>query len=218
MATRERPGDRGAADARRLALELGHEIRRTRQRIGMSVAETATHAGMSRSQLSRLERGALSAPTVQQLSRASRAVGLRASVRLYPEGPPVHDRASLAVLARFTNVLAAPVRLTREVGLPIPGDLRAWDARIHDGNATASIECEGKLEDVQAVSRRIALKLRDDPEAGAVILLVNRTERNRRVLFEHREALRAQFPLDGAAILRDLRAGRVPRASGLLLL
>jgi hypothetical protein len=68
------------------------------------------------------------------------------------------------------------------------------------------------------VSRRVALKQRDDPACGVVILLVNRTARNRRVLAAHREALRQQFPLDGAAILRELRAGRIPKASGILLL
>ncbi len=139
-------------------------------------------------------------------------------MRLYPDGPPVHDRASLAVLGRFERVLGAPLRFLREVGLPIPGDLRAWDGRIRDATGTASIECESKLEDVQAVARRVALKQRDDPGCGVVILLVNRTDRNRRVLAEHREALRQQFPLDGAAILRELRAGRIPKASGILLL
>lgn len=64
------------------------------------------------------------------------------------------------------------------------------------------------------MTRRIALKTRDDPDAGVVILVVARTVHNRRVLAEHRESLRAQFPLDGAAIARELPAGRVPRESG----
>jgi transcriptional regulator with XRE-family HTH domain len=218
MATRERPGDRGAADAIRTAQELGREIRAVRRRTGLSLRAAAIRAGMSASQLARLERAKVGSPTVEQVCRAARAVGLRASVRLYPDGPPVHDRASLAVIARFERMLGAPLRLAREVGLPIAGDLRAWDGRIVGGRGPASVECEGKLEDIQAVSRRIALKQRDDPEAGVVILLVNRTERNRRVVADHREALRAQFPLDGAAILRDLRAGRIPPASGILML
>jgi hypothetical protein len=33
----------------------------------------------------------------------------------------------------------------------------------------------------------------------------------------HRESLRAQFPLDGAAIARALRPGRVPPAGGIIL-
>ncbi len=201
-----------------MTLELGREIRITRQRIGQSLVEASRSAGISAAQLGRIERGSLKAPTLPQLARAARAVGLRASVRLYPEGPPVHDRASLAALGRFERVLGVSFRLVREVGLPIEGDLRAWDGRITDGTATASIECEGKLEDVQAVSRRVALKVRDDPAAGVVILLVNKTDRNRRVLAEHREALRQQFPLDGAAILRELRAGRIPKAGGILML
>ena len=51
-----------------------------------------------------------------------------------------------------------------------------------------------------------------------MILVVNQTAHNRRVLAEHREALRAQFPLDGAAIARALREGRIPPASGIILL
>ena len=218
MATRERPGDRGAADALRNSQELGREIRLARQRIGLSLHDASRRAGMSISQLARIERGSIRMLTLDQLARAARAVGFRASVRLYPEGPPVHDRASLAVLGRFERVLASPLRLAREVGLPIAGDQRAWDGRIRDPDRSASIECESRLEDIQAVARRIALKQRDDPDAGVVILLVNRTDRNRRILAEHREALRTQFPLDGATILTDLRAGRVPKASGILLL
>ena len=127
-------------------------------------------------------------------------------------GPPIHDRASLAVLARFEKVLGRPLRLVREVGLPIQGDLRAWDGRIRDDRGTASIECEARLDDLQAVGRRVALKQRDDPRAGVVILVVNRTDRNRRVLAEHREALREQFPLDGVDAAPA--PSRRPRSSG----
>ena len=101
--------------------------------------------------------------------------------------------------------------------MPIASDPRAWDGRITDGERTASIEGEARLDDVQAVSRRIELKVRDDPDAGVVILLLNHTAHNRRVLAAHREALRGQFPLDGAAVALALRRGRVPPASGILL-
>jgi len=184
----------------------------------MSQARASRRGGISRSQLGRLERGALGTVTVEHLARAARAVGLKASVKLYPDETPVRDQAQLALLARFEARLRPPIRIRREVALGIPGDQRAWDARITDGEATASIEGEARLDDVQAVSRRVALKSRDDESAGVVILLVSRTVSNRRILALHREALRAQFPLDGAAILRELRAGRVPRASGIVLL
>ena len=217
MATRERPGDHGAEDARSLFATIGREIRAARRERGMSLAAAGRRAGVSGWQLGRLERRNIAQPTLDQLCRAARAVGLRPWFRLYPDEAPVRDAAQLKLLARFERLLAPPLRLRREVPLPIAGDLRAWDGRITDGKRTASIEGESKLDDVQAVSRRIELKTRDDPDAGIVILVLNRTAHNRRILVDHREALRAQFPLDGAAVARDLRRGRVPLESGIIL-
>jgi hypothetical protein len=165
-----------------------------------------------------LERAVLAEPTIEQFAGAARAAGLKLTLKLYPDEELVRDTPQLALIDRLQRVLAPTLRLRREVPLPMRGDQRAWDARISGDGGTASVEGETRLGDVQAVSRRVALKQRDDPLAGVVILVVNRTTHNRRVLAEHREALRAQFPLDGAAILRALRAGRVPPASGILLL
>jgi transcriptional regulator with XRE-family HTH domain len=218
MATRERPGDRGAREARDLANTASHELRAARISLSMSLDAAAQRAGLSAAALWRLETSRVAEPTLVNVARAARAVGLRASLKLYPIDELVRDTPQLRIIERFAVVLAPPIRLAREVGLPIPGDRRAWDARITDGERTASIEAESKLTDVQAVARRVDLKSRDDPGAGAVILLLNRTAHNRRVLAEHREALRTQFPLDGGAILQDLRRGRVPAASGILLL
>ena len=155
--------------------------------------------------------------TLEQLCRAGRAVGLKASLTFYPADIGPRDRPQLAVIDRFERLLSPPLNLRREVPLPIPGDQRAWDARIDSNDGRASIEAESRLHDLQAQARRIALKQRDDPLAGVVILVVNRTAHNRRVLAEHRESLRAQFPLDGAAIARALRAGRLPAANGIIL-
>src|SRR3954469_16565154 len=218
MATRERPSDVGAADARRMIGKLGPELKAGRRELGMSQARASRRAGISRSQLGRVERGQLATVSIDHLARAARAVGLEAVVKLYTDETPVRDQGQLALLARFAQRIRPPIRIRREVALPIAGDLRAWDARITDGDGTASIEGEARLHDVQALSRRIALKQRDDPHAGAVILLVSRTTHNRAMVGLHRDALRAQFPMDGSAILGDLRRGRVPRDGGILLL
>jgi transcriptional regulator with XRE-family HTH domain len=217
MATRQRPGDLGAEDARRLVHAAGRDIRAARRLLGMSIEAAARRAVMSGSQFGRIERQVLRRPTLEQVCRAARAVGLDPSIRLFPSAVPVRDRGQLPVLGRFERLLATPLHLRREVPLAIGRDQRAWDGRIGAGGRTASIEAVSRLEDVQAVSRSIALKSRDDPDAGVVILVLNRTAHNRRVLAEHREALRAQFPLDGAAIARELRSGRVPAASGIIL-
>ncbi len=114
-------------------------------------------------------------------------------------------------------MLGAPLVARREVGLPIPGDLRAWDGMILGGAEPFFEEGESHLRDIQALARRIEIKLRDDPRGRVVILVVARTAHNMRVLDVHREALRGQFPLDGPAIARAIRRGREPTASGIIL-
>ncbi len=186
--------------------------------LGISQELVAARAGVSKSAFARLERDDLDRPTLDRICRAARAVGLAPSLSFYPTGEPIRDAAQLALLARFETLLGPPLRMRREVPLPIHGDLRAWDGRITDGIRTASIEGESKLHDAQALARRIGLKSRDDPGAGVVILVVNQTAHNRRVLAAHREVLRDQFPLDGGRIARALRGGTVPSASGIILL
>jgi transcriptional regulator with XRE-family HTH domain len=208
----------GAADARRLATEVGREVAAARRSADATQRYVAARAGISRSQLGRLERGETRRPSLDVLCRAARAAGFAPSLKLFPDGARLRDVGQLTVLARFGRVPATPLSIRREVRLPVPGDLRAWDARVTDGHANASVEAEVHLNDVQEVQRRIALKQRDDPGAGVLILLMANTVHNRRVLAQHREALRAQFPLDGGRILRALRAGRLPPASGILLL
>jgi transcriptional regulator with XRE-family HTH domain len=217
MSVRQRPGDLGATDARRFIAESARDIRAARRELGISQAEAARRAGISQPQFSKLERGLVARPRVDHLCRAIRAVGLVPALQRYKGDVQVRDRAQLALLARFEELLAPPIRMRREVALPIVGDKRAWDGRLFDGSRTASIEGESRIDDCQAVARRIELKSRDDPGAGAVILVLNRTAHNRDVLRTHREAMRAQFPLDGAAIARSLRRGEVPKVGGIIL-
>jgi transcriptional regulator with XRE-family HTH domain len=218
MATRQRPGDIGAEDAQELLAEARRELRLHRRAAGLSIEAAARRAGMSATRFGDLERGKVTSPGFESMCRAARAVGLKPTFRLYATGENVVDAGQLPTLARLEAKLAPSLRMTREVGLPIRGDLRAWDARITDGRATLSLDAEARLDDLQAVARRVALKQRDDPDAGVAILVLNKTAHNRRVLAEHREALRAQFPLDGWAILRELRAGRIPKAGGIVLI
>jgi hypothetical protein len=173
---------------------------------------------MSPAQLGRLERGELRRPDLEQLARGGRALGLDLSARFYPTGAPVRDAAQIALLARLERCLGAPLRLRREVPLPIDGDTRAWDGVIEGDGRPCFTEGETRLGDAQAIERRLRLKQRDDPRATVVVLLVTRSDHNRRILAEHRESLRDLLPLDGAAIMRALRAGRCPPAGGVLLL
>ena len=70
---------------------------------------------------------------------------------------------------------------------------------------------------VQALDRRLALKERDG-DVDIIIMVVAGSAANRIALEAHREALRPRLPLDGRAVLESLRAGRLPDASGLVVL
>jgi transcriptional regulator with XRE-family HTH domain len=193
------------------------ELRDARLAAALSLDAAARAAGMSASQLSRLELGRLERPDLEQVWRAASVVALRPSLNLYPAGSPVRDRAQLALLSRFERCLGGGLRMRREVPLPIPGDLRAWDAVVEGSDGAFFTEGESHVRDAQALERRIRLKVRDDPRARVVVLVLTRSDHHRAVLAEHRESLRDLLPLDGGAVLRAVRAGRCPAASGIVL-
>jgi len=216
MGVREDPAATGAADASRLLEAACRDLRDARTAAGLGQASVARAARMST--YGRLERGALGSSPVESLAKAARAVGLEISVRLYPAGSPVRDAAQLRLESDFRVVLGDGLAFRAEVALPIAGDQRAWDGVITALDGIAFTECEMRLGDVQELARRMPLKLRDDPRSNILVLVVRSTRHNRRVLAEHREVLRHLLPLDGAAVLRALRAGRLPQASGLVVL
>ena len=196
---------------------LLNELRDARLEAGLSLADVARSAGLSAGQLGRLERGLVGGPTVEQLARAWAPLGMRVSIRPFPAGSPVRDRAQLALLRRFEACLGRPLRLRREVPLPIEGDRRAWDGMVEGDGDPFFLEGESRVRDAQAIERKLRLRMRDDPRASLVLLVVTRSDHNRRVMAEHREALRDLLPMDGGPILRALRAGRRPASSGIVL-
>jgi transcriptional regulator with XRE-family HTH domain len=217
MATRERRMDRGREQAARVIRTAAAEIRQARRGSGLSIRAVASSVGMSESTFGRLERSELPNATVAQLATACAAVGLRFSARVYPDGDPIRDAGQLQLLERFRGQLPDSVAWRTEVPVPILGDLRAWDGQCRFGRTVVGVEAETRLADIQTLDRRIGLKARD-ANVAIVILLVADTVTNRRRLVEHREALRASFPLDTRAVLGAVRAGRPPAASGIAVL
>jgi transcriptional regulator with XRE-family HTH domain len=217
MPTRTSRLDAALAITRLVRTEMGREIRGARTTGGVSQREAGAAVGISRSQFGRIERGELKDVSVDQLSRACSAVGMRLLVRAVPDADPAVDAGQLALLGRLRRLLPAETLFGTEVPLPLPGDRRSWDAvATLDGGETA-VEAETRLRDIQALDRRCALKRRDGG-MKRVILLVADTANNRAILNIHREGLRANFPLDGRQILPCLRAGRAPSASGIVVL
>ena len=218
MPIRQGHAQLGNEDAGKIRHFLANELRETRLALGLSQQVVADAARVSSSRLGRLERNETADPSIAAMCRTARVLGLTVSVKLYPAGSPVRDAASLALAARFAKLVARPLRLRGETALPDDGDLRAWDGLLVDDAGAAFTEYEARLGDIQALARRLGLKIRDDPRGSVLILVVSRTRHNLRVLREHRETLRHLLPLDGAAIARELRAGRIPRASGIIVL
>ena len=172
---------------------------------------------MSHAQLGRIERAVLTSLTIEQTCRAGIAVGLRLGARMYPDGDAVRDAPQLRLLDRFHVRVPPNAGWRTEVPMPIAGDLRAWDAVIQLAGRRAGCEAETRLTDIQALERRLALKLRDGG-VDVLILVVADTANNRAVLRAHREALRSLLPLDGRQILASLAQGRLPEANGLIVL
>jgi len=143
-------------------------------------------------------------------------VGLDVRMRAYPAGDPIRDAGQQRLLERLRKMVH-PILLWRtEVGLPVEGDFRAWDAVIAGPGWRIAVEAETVLADIQAVERRLELKRRDGG-VDHLILLVADTPRNRRA----RAAASALFAgLTGATrdVLRALRSGRDPGTSATLFL
>lgn len=201
-------------------LRLGEEHRNARVAAGLSLRDSAAASGSSRSQLCRFERGEIDRASITDMGAWFAVLGLDLTIRAYPAGDPIRDRAQLALLERFRGRLHPSLRWRTEVPLPIEGDLRAWDAEVSGAQPErwkARVEAETKIADGQALERRLSLKLRDDP-GGHLILLVSDTRANRAALRSIGVGLRELLPLETRQILSALAAGRDPGGSGIVIL
>jgi hypothetical protein len=134
----------------------------------------------------------------------------------------------LALLSRLRARLATTLVWRTEVPVaaspaPIASggrgalDRRAWDAIIEGRDWRVGVEAETRLFDIQALDRRVGLKQRDGV-VTAVILLVNDTANNRRILELDDLGLRDRFPGSARSALKQLAAGLPPAANTLLVL
>lgn len=215
MATIQRARDIGRRNAQRLRQQVATELRDARLTAGVSQQRAATASGLSQSTVSRLEQ-AESGMTIEAATALGAVLGYRLSVKLYPEGSPVRDAGQLQLIDRLRPHLHRVWRQATEALVGTRGDLRAWDLFL-SGPGTVGIDAETRLYDLQALQRRCEAKARDSG-ADRIALLVADTRHNRRVLREHREALRSTFPLDTRAVMAALRAGELPSANGIVVL
>ena len=86
---------------------MGREIHDARVGLGLSQRIVAQQARMSRSKVGRIERGDYANVPLLELVVVAAVVGLEMSVRAYPVGPPLRDKAH-AALARTPSRATAP--------------------------------------------------------------------------------------------------------------
>jgi transcriptional regulator with XRE-family HTH domain len=217
MPHRERQRDRGARRAQAGLADLGRELREARRASGLRQIDVGHAASISPSWVSRIERGLAPDVSLRLLFILLAVVGLDLSVRAYAGGQPLRDEAHRRLLERIRHVLPKHVAWRTEVPLPIPGDPRAWDALAGLWGLRAAIEAELRPTDLQALERRLALKLRDGA-ADRLILVLADTKSNRHLLRLAGESLRATFPLQGNAALKAIQSAQDPGCNLLLLL
>jgi transcriptional regulator with XRE-family HTH domain len=203
--------------ARRIRTTIGLEIRVARIAAGLSLRDVGRSVGLDHTVVGRIERGLYHAVTLTQLACLCAAVGLDFSARAYVGGDPIRDAGHVRLLERLRANLHPSLSWRTEVPLLEPGGQRAWDAVISRGSNRLGVEAETVLSDVQAQTRRAALKQRDGG-LNRMILLVAETRHNRDALAACRESLREAFPLDTRRILTDLRDGSIPASNGILRL
>jgi hypothetical protein len=79
------------------------------------------------------------------------------------------------------------------------------------------VEAETAPRDVQALARRLAVKLRDG-EADGIVLVLPRTRRVREFLLAGRGLLEATLPIAGATARARLAAGHDPGGNAIVLI
>jgi transcriptional regulator with XRE-family HTH domain len=217
MGSRERAVEAGAARARDILSRVTAEAREARLSAGLGQDDVARALGISRSQYSRIERGASSDLTIDRVARLFTILGMDLAVRAYPAGDPIRDAAQVALLGRLRERCHPSIRWRTEVAFPIPGDLRAWDATAICPAFRAGVEAETRIRDVQALDRRMALKERDGG-MDRLILVVLDSRSNRSALRSAEAILRARFPIRGARALDLLGAAVDPGSNALIVL
>jgi transcriptional regulator with XRE-family HTH domain len=212
----ERPVDRGARRGRYLVGRTATELLTARRAAAISQRELGRQIRVSHMKIGRAERGEPDQLTIELAAKMAALLGLQLSVTLHPDGNPVRDAGHLALLERFRARLAPRLRWRTEVPIPIEGDRRSADAVIDGSGMHAMVEAETRIDDVQALERRISAKQRD-LAIGRVILLVADTRHNRTVVGQD-AAIRTRFPVSTRACLSALGRGVDPGGDSLVIL
>lgn len=131
--------------ARQWLLRLGGELREARLAAGLTQRAVGRLAGVSHSEVSRIERGRAPHVACETLVRLGAVVGLDVPLRSFPVEDAVRDNAQIELLARLRRRLPRDLGWRTEVPLRMPGDRRAWDAVVERPGWRVAVEAETRL-------------------------------------------------------------------------
>jgi len=217
MSSRERPADRGARRGRQLLDQVVREFHEARLGAGISQERIGHAIYRSDAWVSWTESGANASLSMVDASRMLACVGLDLSVRAYTAGSGIRDEAQLALIARLKALVLPQWDWRTEVPIPLPGDPRAWDVVLRGPAVRIGIEAESRLRDIQALDRRVMLKLRDSG-LDRVVILVAATRTNRTVLREVVDSVRSNYPIPSRQALAALVKGWDPGGNAIVVL
>jgi len=166
--------------------------------------------------VARYESGQYEGATIVGAAELLAVAGLGLAVSTYPLGDPPRDRRHVALGAALLAHVRPPLTWRTEVPLPNPGDARSWDATIAGERKRTGVEFVRVLTDVQAVSRRIALKRRDGGVDFLLVVLAD-TKANRAILRVATTFMPELPRLLPSAVFAALEAGHHP-GDGIVLL
>lgn len=215
------------------AVRIGLAVRALRRRRGWTQSELGLRSRLSTSQISRLERGALMATTLQAVERVLTPLGARLSVRVLWQGEELDrllDRDHATIVEAVIRLLSANGWITvPEATFHVAGergsiDVLAWHAAAC---VLLVIEAKSVVPDIQATVSGLDRKARLAPAAArergwpmehvARLLVVpdDRTTRRRIDRFAH--TFERALPARTAAIKRWVTAPIGPLAGVLFL-
>jgi transcriptional regulator with XRE-family HTH domain len=216
VATYDSAVSRGRRMGRAERRRTGDQLRVARVAASLSQRKLGAMVGLSHSAIGRMERGTVQRITVDRLALVAAVLGMDLRIGLFPTGTPVRDAAHLALISRLRTRVPTSLRWRTEVPVPIAGDLRSADVVIDGESLDAMVEAETRLDDLQAMERRVNLKQRDFGIRRVILLLAD-TRHNRAVLEAHPELLE-RFPISTRACLLALSERRDPGGNAIVLL
>jgi transcriptional regulator with XRE-family HTH domain len=216
MPYRHRPSDEAVRRMRRQLAELTGDLVAARRNAGLSQAAVARGIGVSRPLVAAWERAVI-VPRLDQLARWAAVLGIETSLRAFPAGPPLRDAGQLRLLVRFGRLIGDTWRASPEAPVsPDPRDRRAFDLLLSRPGRRVAVEAIGRLVDLQAQLRPLALKQQAAGGIRLVVVLAD-SRHNRHAVRDVADVLVSSFPCRPRTALAALRAGEVPAGDALLL-